>query len=265
VDLHGDLFDGVANYALGIFNGATDYNGNTSNTSFEDHKAFVARIFFQPWKNSSANELRGLGFGVGGSFQDNNPNTNSSTGLTPGYTTDGQQRFFTYNSGVYAGGTAWRLAPQAYYYRGPLSFLGEYDVSAQRVASASKSANLQNSAWEIAGGWVLTGEDASYTGITPRHPFDPCIGQWGAFQLVARFAELNVDDLAFTDGFASRAKSASGVSAWAIGLNWYLNKNIRANLSFSRTLFESFGGNASPGTVPAQPENVLFSRIQLAF
>jgi phosphate-selective porin OprO/OprP len=263
VELHGDLFSGVASYALGVFNGGSDYNSTTVNTSFQDDKAFAGRVFFQPWKNSSVNALRGLGFGVGGSYQANHPGTNTA-GLTPGYTTDGQQKFFSY-SGALANGAGWRVSPQASYYYGPFGLMAEYVISDQQVASATKSADLQNTAWEVSGGWVLTGEDAGYSGLTPRHPFDPRQNQWGAWQLVARFGALDVDGKAFQDGFAKSTASADSATAWAVGLNWYLNKNIRANLSFSHTTFGGFAGTAAPGIVPAQAENVLFSRVQLAF
>jgi len=265
IELHGDLAGGKVSYAAGVFNGATDYNGTAVNTSFQDDKAFAGRVFFQPWKTGSVNALRGLGFGIAGTYQANHPNTNSATGLTPGYTTDGQQKFFSYNAGVNANGAAWRVSPQAYYYYGPFSLLGEFVISDQQVAAAKKSADLQNTAWEISAGWVLTGEDAAYTGVTPRHPFDPRSGYWGAWQLVARYASLDVDSKAFTGGFANSTKSADGANAFSIGLNWYLNRNVRANLSFSHTEFSGFTGKASPGTVPAQSENVLFSRVQLAF
>ena len=265
VELHGDLFGGVASYALGVFNGGTDYNGTTVNASFQDDKAFEGRVFFQPWKTSHVYALRGLGFGVGGSYMANHPATNTATGLSPGYTTDGQQKFFSYNTGVNAKGAAWRVSPQAYYYYGPLGLMAEYVISDQQAALAKKSADLQNSAWEVTGSWVLTGEDASYNGVTPLHPFDPRNGHWGAWQLVARYAALNVDGKAFTDGFASSAKSADGANAWSVGLNWYLNRNVRADLNFSHTTFDGFTGKAAPGVVPAQAENVLFSRIQLAF
>ena len=36
-----------------------------------------------------------------------------------------------------------------------------------------------------------------YTGVTPKHPFDPRNGHWGALQLVARYADLDVDNKAF--------------------------------------------------------------------
>ena len=49
VELHGDLFGGAVSYAAGIFDGASDYNGTTTNTDYEDNKAFAGRVFLQPW------------------------------------------------------------------------------------------------------------------------------------------------------------------------------------------------------------------------
>ena len=274
IELKGDVFDGAASYALGIFNGTTDYNGTTVNASFQDDKSVAGRLFFQPWKKGNVHALNGLGFGVGGSYIFSNPATNTSTGLTPGFTTDGQQKFFSYNSGVNALGAGWRISPQAYYYYGPLGILAEYvisDTQAKRtLATPTSVVDVQNTAWEITGSWVLTGEDASYGALTPLHPFNPRINQWGAWQLVARYAGLDVDNKAFAGAISTRlaepTKSASGAQAWSVGLNWYLNKNIRADLSYSHTAFSSFGGNTiGAGNVGAQPESVLFSRLQLAF
>ena len=264
LQLHGDILDGTVSYALAVVSGGFDYTTTTVNNPVEDDKTFEGRVFFQPFKNTDVYALRGIGFGVAGSYLDNHPQTNSATGLTPGYTTDGQEKFFTYNAGVNANGAGWRVAPQAYYFYGPLGLMSEYVISDQQVASSTKSADLQNTAWEVTGSWVLTGGDASYNGVTPIHDFDPHTGGWGAWQVVARYADLGVDSKAFTDGFASSAKNADGAASWSVGLNWYLNRNIRADLSFSHTAFHGYTGKAAPG-VPAQSENVLFSRIQLAF
>jgi len=261
-ELHGDLFGGVASYAAGIFNGAPDYNGTTTNADYDNNKAFAGRVFLQPWKTSEVAALRGLGFGLGGSYEVDRAATNTATGLTPGYTTDGQQKFFSYSSGVFADGTHWRLAPQAYYYWGPLGLLGEYVISDQQVTKGTSSADLHNTAWEVTGSWLLTGEDATYDSVTPEHPFDPRNGQWGAWQVVARYANLDVDKNAFPT-FASYSSSASSARAWSVGLNWYLNNNIRVDTSFSRTLFCGYTGGTP--AVPAQTENVLFTRVQLAF
>jgi phosphate-selective porin OprO/OprP len=88
--------------------------------------------------------------------------------------------------------------------------------------------------------------------------------------LVARYGELNIDDNAFVGAanvrLADPTKNADAAQAWAVGLNWYLNKNIRANLSYSRTTFSSYANTKfAAGNVVSQPENVLFSRLQLSF
>lgn len=261
-ELHGELAGGVVSYAAGIFNGVPDNVTTTTNSSFDDNKAFEGRLFFQPFKQTSLSGLQGLGFGVGGSYEVDRAATNNSE-LTSGYVTSGQQKFFNYTNNVFANGTHWRLSPQGYYYWGPVGLMGEYAISDQVVTKGKASADLQNKAWEITGSWVLTGEDASYTGVTPRHPFDPRANQWGAFQVVGRYAQLDVDDKAFPT-FADPGVSASEADAWAAGLNWYLNRNIRVNASFSRT---TFGGMINPtrATVTRQPEEVVFTRVQLAF
>jgi phosphate-selective porin OprO/OprP len=166
--------------------------------------------------------------------------------------------------------THWRLSPQGYYYYGPLSLMGEYAISDQDVRHGTHSADLQNTAWEISGGWVLTGEDATFNGVTPKHPFNPHNGQWGALQVVGRYAELDIDNAAFPY-FANPAASASSAKAWSVGLNWYLNRNIRVNASYSHTAF-SGGGTAtgsaaasSPGSVTDHSEEVVFTRVQIGF
>jgi phosphate-selective porin OprO/OprP len=270
----GDIDGGVLSYAAGIFNGVGDAQ-NSSNAAFENEVEFAGRLFTQPFKSSDISALQGFGFGVAGTSENGTSSASdlpSTTGGTlAGYTTDGQQQFFAYNpttGTVVANGEHWRLSPQGYYYYGPLSLLGEYAISDQGVRNTATAAEayLHNTAWEISGGWVLTGENASFNGVTPLHPFDPHNGQWGALQVVARYEELNIDNAAFPV-FANPATSASGAQAWSAGLNWYLNKNIRVNASFSHTTFTGGGGagTTAPAITTRQPENVFFTRVQLGF
>ncbi|HUA67227.1 MAG TPA: porin [Candidatus Saccharimonadales bacterium] len=258
VELHGDLLDSRVSYAAGIFNGVAD-EANTGNSDVDNDKEFAGRLFLEPLNGTDIAPLQGLGFGVGGSYG----NEYGSGDLTSGYTTDGQQKFFTY-TGTVANGPHWRISPQAYYYWGPFGLSGEYAISDQQVklsAAPSTAADLQNTAWEVSAGWALTGEDASYNGVKPRHPFSLQKGcGWGAWELVGRYAELNVDDAAFPT-FANPATSASAAHAWSVGLNWWLNKNVAVLASFSRTTFTS----GASGSVTKEPEEVFFTRIQLAF
>ena len=259
---HGSLLDGVFSYYTAILNGAPDLTTTTLNANFDNDVAFAGRVFVLPFKETSITPLQGLGIGVSGTYEHDDTNA-AAAGLTPGYVTDGQEKFFTYSSSTVPDGTHWRISPQAYYFYGPFGLMGEYVVSAQQVKKISApvaTAYLNNTAWEVSGGWVLTGENDTYSGVSPRHPFSIRNGNWGAWQVVGRFAQLNVDSAAFPN-FASAATSASKASAWAAGLNWYLNNNLRVNASFSHTWFN--GG--ATGTVTKRPENVVFTRVQLAF
>ena len=230
--LHGDLYGGVVSYTAGIFTGVGDAR-NSSNVSFDDSKAYEGRLFLQPFRNASVAALQGFGFGVSGSYQDLQ-GTNvvalpaTTGGSLPGFVTDGQEQFFAYNPAsnavVVAEGVHWRLSPQGYYYYGPFGFLGEYVISDQQVGRTVTrpftSAHLDNRGWEVSGSWVLTGEDAAFKGrVAPRHPFDPFEGRWGALQLVARYAHLDVDDAAFPL-FSNPNTSARSAAAWSVGLNW---------------------------------------------
>lgn len=279
-ELHGDLFQGVASYAAGVFNGVGDAR-NSSNADFEDDKAFEGRIFFQPFKTAGKPALENFGFGLGGSYEGFQHTTNNSGlpgttgGSVPGYATVGQQQFFAYNptnrATVFADGEHWRLSPQAYYYLGPFGLLGEYVISNQKVSRTGSgrqpSIRLENTAWQVAASWVLTGEDATFSGVVPRNPFDPRKGNWGAWQLVARYSELDIDRAAFPL-FSDPRSSARQAQEWSAGINWYLSRNVKVDLSYSRTTFEGGGrasGSSAPAIVTRKPESVLFSRVQLAF
>jgi len=267
--LHGDLFEGGVSYAVGIVNGVGDAR-NSNNADFEDGKEFAGRLFLQPLKKSDLPALQGLGFGTGGSYGDSsmaNALPATTGGATAGYATDGQQQFFAYRNNVVASGQHWRIAPQGFYYFGPFGLLGEYVISSQEVQTNTLTrAELEHTAWQFTGSWVLTGEAASYNGVVPAKPFNPAAGRWGAVQLVARYAQLKIDSAAFP-AFADPAVSASSADAWSVGLNWYLNRNVLVKTSFSRTTFSGGGGagTAAPSIVTRQPENVLFTRVQLAF
>ena len=263
VQIWGDISGGLVSYAAGVFNGIGDAR-NSSNADFDDKKAVEGRLFFQPFKKFDLPALQGFGFGLGGSYSQVGAN---ATGLPNGggFVTDGQQQFFAYTNGVVANGEHWRLSPQASYYYGPFGLLGEYAISNQRVSRGRFADRLQNTAWQISGQWILTGEDTSFNGVNPLHPFDPRAGQWGAWQVVGRYAKLDVDNDAFPL-FANPSASASSAAAWSVGLNWWLNRNVRILTSFSHTTFDGGGkGPVAPGAVTHQPENVFFTRVQLSF
>ena len=269
--LWGDVGAGTFNYGIGVFNGQGDAR-NAGTTDFEDHREFTGRVFLQPFKKTDVKILKGFGIGVGGSYGNvfsNATGLPSTTGGTqPGYYTEAQQQFFAYTNGAVANGDHWRISPQASYYLGPVGILGEYAISEQRVSRGTApltSTWLKHTAWDVTGCLVLTGEDASYTGVTPKHPFDLSAGHWGAFQIVGRYSGMDVDNAAFP--LYVLPGSATGAQAWSVGLNWFLNRTLRINTSFTRTTFNGSrdSGANPPANITRQPEEALITRLQLAF
>ncbi len=260
VQVGGSFADGAFTYAAGIFNGVAD-GASSTNVDFDNDKDVVARVFAQPFKNDKDSPWQGLSLGVAASLG----REKGAAAVTAGYKTDGQQTFFKYNSTLVADGRIWRVSPQAYYYCGSFSTLGEYVVStvnARPVAAGTKTA-LQNRAWQLAAGFVLTGEDASFTSVTPRQPFSWDDGTWGAWQIVARYANLKLDDNVFPL-FASPATNAGEATSAGIGLNWYLSKTVRTSLDYFQTRFSN-PVPVSSTQILRQDEQALITRFQLSF
>ena len=262
VQIGGDLWDGVVQYQVGVFNGVVD--GGNGGIDNGDGKDIDGRIFLEPFKKTNIEPLQGLGFGISGAI--GNQDGSFATPNVPSYRTPGQNIFFRYITGtaltntVIANGQRIRYAPQAYYYWGSVGLLGEYAVSEQEVQLGTTTDHLRNSAWQVAGSVVLTGERASYKGVTPKKPFDLKNGGWGALELVGRYSVLRIEPDAFPT-FASPTASAQEARAWAAGLNWYLNKNVKLVLDYEETHFD--GGAA--GGADRDIERVVFSRAQVSF
>ena len=267
--LSGQWGDGLATYQLGVFDGVPDYGSTDADNN--DGKDVAARLFFQPFRNSTWEPLQGLGLGFATTVGEEN-------GTPASYQTQGLQTFFKYASTVEMSGTRYRLSPQAYWYWGPFGLMFEWVESSTELRNEKgprppiNPANVRadNTAWQIAASYVLTGENASYGssygGIVPREPFAPAKGTWGAFQVAARFSELDVDNAVFDDGFASLRDSAKTAREATIGLNWYLNRFVKWQINFGHTWFDGGAGSSQTNTFHDRPaENVVVTRFQLVY
>ena len=282
VQLGGDLAGGRLNYSIGVFNGVADGTSSDNNPTPDfssDGKGDVAaRVFLRPFLLSGNAALTGLGVGLAGTYV--RATGSPANTLLAAYKTSGQQSFFSYrgntaatqtqpalNNGTYASGERLRLAPQLYYYAGPIGLLGEYTRVRQGVArvngAVTRSGLLTQSAWQAQLSWLLTGEQESFGGVTPKTPFRVGEPGWGAIELVARVQGLAVDPGAFAGGsnsFANPASSAQRARAAGAALNWYLNRNLKWALDYELTRFK---GGALGGDRP--DEKALFTRFQVAF
>ncbi|MGZ6141978.1 MAG: OprO/OprP family phosphate-selective porin [Myxococcales bacterium] len=233
VEARGRLFDGVVRYAAGAFNGVAD--GQIGDVDTNGSKDFDARVMLYPWPT--------FGLGIAGSTGVQRGSV--ATPQLPVFKSMGQVSFFAYSPTAYANGRHDRLAPQLFWTQGPFSALGEWTISRQEVVDGSVNVRLVHRARQLALAYVLTGEPAAWDGIAPAR-------RWGAFEVAARYNDLEVDPSTFP-GCADPAKSPRSARAVGLGLNWYLSTHARFGVNLERTAFEGAGRAV---------ENAVFTRLQ---
>lgn len=133
------------------------------------------------------------------------------------------------------------------------------------------------SGWYVTGVWVLTGESRAYNPAEarfdapkPNYNFNPAAGTWGAFEIAARYSDL---DLNYHDCGAGKAIPAAGIGCFdairggeqkisTLGLNWYLNADIRFMLDYQ---FVDVNRYNAAGLQVGQKYNAIALRSQLSF
>ena len=145
------------------------------------------------------------------------------------------------------------------------------DVNRQTIPPAVSPFDPSFSGWYVQGAWAITGEHHGWTnanggfvGIRPAKLFDPKRGTWGAWELAARYSELDLND---RDGAAGAAAPAGGIRGGeqkisTLGLNWYPNNVIRFLLDYQWTRVDRL--NAAGASI-GEDVNVVSFRSQFAF
>ncbi len=116
---------------------------------------------------------------------------------------------------------------------------GYFGYGAERHASTLADPNFDG--WYVQASWVLTGESKKYKpelgayGIPkPAQNFTLDKGGWGAWELAARYSDL---DLNYNPGTAGLATPTGGIRGgdqriWSAGINWYPNQVLRFMLDY---------------------------------
>lgn len=116
---------------------------------------------------------------------------------------------------------------------------GEYfDIAVDRRIPASGVSDPGFTGWYVEGGWLLTGEARKYnTGAAAfdappvARPFDLDKGQWGAWELAARYSVLDLNHNEFSTVTADRVRGGEQ-TIWTVGVNWFLNPAVRFSLDW---------------------------------
>ena len=120
---------------------------------------------------------------------------------------------------------------------GSFSLQGEYmQVSVERDKQRS---DPDFDGWYISGSWLITGEHRRYNAKQGSFKQIRPKSKYGAWELAARYSEIDLEDKSVTGGEEDN---------FTLGLNWYLNRNIRFMANYIRVDADpdSSGNSESP-------------------
>ena len=261
---HGRFLSRGFTYEVGVFdddgtNGRIDPDQFTTTGEIEGvGPSFAGRITVLPLRPASeVFETFRVGFAVGGS--DLPEGLNSLRGENV-YGTD----FF---EPVYVKGTRTRMGVELTYTPGPVGLSAEWmQAREQRKGQGLGDVDLSDfitTGWYAAATWLLTGEDKEDFD-NPRNPlFD---GGIGAVEAAVRYDVLGFESAEkvgepYTNPRAEHILPNSD-RVWTFGVNWYVNRWVRATVNAIREEFDDPTRTPIPGTT-------LFwsgvGRLQLVF
>ena len=251
-------FAGALSYQIGVVNGVND--GYSGDAEMDHDKDVAARLFWTPFSERDHQALSGLSLGIAGTFGQRNGDAEVKNLSV--YKSPAQQTVFCYSLTDGAANlrlqSVQRLSPQFTFYRGSFGLIGEMVWSSHELQTVNRT-TLNHTAWNLSASCLLTGEHATFKTVQPVHNFDPQIGTRGAFEVTVRIHHLNIDDTAFPV-YADPDVSVSKITAFGVGLNWYLNPFVRIMVNYESAVF--IGGSVDGDR---DREHMLFTRFQLQY
>jgi phosphate-selective porin OprO/OprP len=201
--------EGLVEYGLGFYNGT----GGEDTTSDKDA---ALRVVLHPW--------RGLQFGGSGTFGRQRQDVGGAE-----LRTEARVPWTEFVPGTTLEDERVRLGAEAAFLEGPFAVTTE----AIRVREVLNDAGTGVGGGYVQASYVLTGEEKTWKGVRPARPFlrDPAPGAW---QLVARWSRLHLDDdlRPFLTNFPGR------IDSYTLGVNWYANDFVKVKVNYVRTAYE---------------------------
>lgn len=222
-----------------IWNASVFLTGDTfGKGAIDGQSAVVGRAAIAPIQNADSNFNIHLGGNISYVFKPED----TGTGLPPSQSlsfsdrpelrvtdvklinTGGIPADTGYSAGLEAG-----VSYQAFLLQGEYFWYG-VDRSSPLAQTLS---NPHFNGWYVEGSYVLTGEPRPYSIAaaafgrpSPSASFDPATGNWGAWELAARYSQsdLNFDLTSLTSG---EAVNGGLQDIWSVGMNFYPNDNLK--------------------------------------
>lgn len=137
---------------------------------------------------------------------------------------------------------------------GPASLQAEY-ARAEVQPTLGGSGGING--FYVQGSYLLSGENRPYSGgvfgrIVPKNNFSVKNGGWGAWELTTRYSFMDLTDAALPTAMGGK------LDDYVVGLNWYLNSNVRIMWNYVHT-------ESDEVTTGNQDADAYMMRIQFDF
>ncbi|MBW1766404.1 MAG: porin [Deltaproteobacteria bacterium] len=223
IGVHSATLNDRLTWAAGAF---LDTNGYGDEGGTDHSYAVTARVTGLPWYGGKDKLLH---LGLAYSYRDAVDDTVSFSERPEAHMAP---RFV--DTGNIAAGWENRLGLEAAYVHGPFCLQGEYIGTA---VDATGEPDRGFSGYYAYASYFLTGEHRPYSqknGIFCRVKPNVNFGKGGigAWEMGVRFSHLDLDDGAITGG---------DLDDITLGLNWYLNPNVRTMLNYIRADLDTVG------------------------
>lgn len=203
--------------------------GRSIGNAADDAVKATGRLTFSPIHSKT----RVVHLGAAGSYVTDFDTNTFTTNPRPEFDVAGGTRLFN-GFTVANADDAWRFGGEGAVVYGPFSLQGEYQLfDLTRTGTGAAATDLSFDGWYVFGSWLLTGESRVYKfedGVFQNPKPSGVVGKggWGAWEVLARYSQLNLHDSDLANCNLTTAANFCGEETnVTLGLNWYPNQNFK--------------------------------------
>jgi len=258
----GALFEKTFEWYLGITNGSSVRDGDRGSLDTNDEKDYFGRFFLTPFKTMDMGFVKSLrvGFDFSRGKRDN-------PSVAPGQISSGDLGLPNILTTAAVGGAVfegvqtredWNFS----WNYGPMNVRAEYLwIKNELEATAPLAGAHHQNGWYVSSAFVLTGEEKTLENrIKPFANFSPLDGNWGAWELAARWAVVNQDN---DTGIASSANQTH-TTEYTFGLNWWMTPNVIMRIDWEHLVYDRDIVTGFNGALK-RSEDEIYIRWQIDF
>jgi phosphate-selective porin OprO/OprP len=237
--LHDAVLGERVTWAAGLFQDTSD---DPANDQYDDAQAvrdgdeqFTMRVTALPWYAREGRRLIHTGFAYSYRSREQNLRFRSrpEAHLSPRFINTGRLGMVDHEN---------RVGAELAGVFGPFHFAGEYMTSIVQMSHDVNQHDPAFDGWYVQVGYFLTGEHRPYKKssgqfdrVKPASNWDE--GGTGAWEIAGRYSQLDLTDSGINGGVMEN---------YTLGLNWYLNPNVRIMWNYVHTQVEDLGGLGVP-------------------